>query len=122
MLPRDGKWHEIEFPYSDLAAQGLVWDGEQMGKNFMSLVSEQAENGAVLDFDAIYFYSTGDKEDSVAQLPAAHNVDIRRHDAPHYGSLTHRGLQRDGSDGRQHRGTRDFNRRLAARTLHCPSR
>lgn len=71
MLPRDGKWHEIEFPYSDLAAQGLVWDGEQMGKNFMSLVSEQAENGAVLDFDAIYFYSTGDKEDSVAQLPAA---------------------------------------------------
>ena len=71
MLPRDGKWHEIEFPYSDVAAQGLVWDGEQMGKNFMSLVSEQAENGAVLDFDAIYFYSTGDKEDSVAQLPAA---------------------------------------------------
>lgn len=71
MLPRDGKWHEIEFPYSDLAAQGLVWDGEQMGKNFMSLVSEQSENGAVLDFDAIYFYSTGDKEDSVAQLPAA---------------------------------------------------
>lgn len=59
-LPRDGKWHEIEIPYSDLAAQGLVWDGEQQGQNYFSLVSEKAEVGAVIDFDAIYFYSTGD--------------------------------------------------------------
>ena len=60
MLPRDGQWHAVEIPVVDLAAQGLVWDGEQQGKNYFSIVSEAAENGAVLDFDAAYFYSTGD--------------------------------------------------------------
>ena len=69
VLPRDGQWHEIDFPVSDLTAQGLVWDGEQQGQNYFSLVSETAENGAVLDFDAIYFYSTGDSH--VAQTIAA---------------------------------------------------
>lgn len=71
VLPRDGKWHEIDFPVSELEAQGLVWDGEQTGKNYFSLVSELAENGAVLDFDGIYFYATGDKDDSVAQVEAS---------------------------------------------------
>lgn len=65
-LPRDGKWHSIDIPVADLAAQGLVWDGEQQGMNYFSLVSEASEPGAVLDFDAAYFYSTG--ESSVATV------------------------------------------------------
>lgn len=63
-LPRDGEWHEIEFPVSDLFAQGLVWEGSQEGKNYFSLVSETAEQGAVLDFDGAYFYATGLKDDA----------------------------------------------------------
>ncbi len=69
MLPRDGQWHEIVIPYSDLAAQGLTWDGEQQGQNYFALVSENAENGAIVDFDAVYFYSTGDS--SVGTIEAA---------------------------------------------------
>ena len=63
-LPRDGEWHEVEFPVSDLFAQGLVWEGEQQGVNYFSLVSETAEQGAVLDFDGAYFYATGLKDDA----------------------------------------------------------
>lgn len=67
-LPRDGQWHALEIPVADLFAQGLVWDGEQQGQNYFSLLSEAAESGATLDFDAAYFYSRG--ESSVGTLPA----------------------------------------------------
>lgn len=78
-LPRDGEWHVIEFPADDLFAQGLVWDGNQEGQNYFSLVSTAAEQGAVIDFDAIYFYATGDKEEdneegSVATLSTGSNT------------------------------------------------
>lgn len=71
-LPRDGEWHEIEFPVSDLFAQGLVWEGSQEGKNYFSLVSETAEQGAIVDFDAIYFYATGEKGDAGVAENAAY--------------------------------------------------
>ncbi len=76
-LPRDGQWHAIEIPAADLFAQGLVWDGEQQGKNYFSLVSEASEVGATLDFDAIYFYSTGDKDpDAAVDAPTVKNATL----------------------------------------------
>lgn len=65
---RDGEWHLIEIPMADFFSQGLVWNGLMEGKNFFSLISEQAENGAVIAFDGIYYYSMGKEINHVEQL------------------------------------------------------
>ncbi len=56
---RDGEWHELIIPMADFFSQGLVWNGMMEGKNFFSLLSEKVEPGAVIAFDAIYFYADG---------------------------------------------------------------
>lgn len=68
---RDGEWHELNIPMRDFFSQGLVWNGLMEGKNFFSLISEQAENGAEIAFDGIYFYSTGNTINSVERVEAA---------------------------------------------------
>ncbi|MBQ8564641.1 MAG: hypothetical protein IJ442_02265 [Bacteroidaceae bacterium] len=65
---RDGEWHELNIPMRDFFSQGLVWNGMMEGKNFFALISEQAENGAVVAFDGIYFYSTGNAINSVERV------------------------------------------------------
>lgn len=62
---RDGEWQEVIIPMDDFFSQGLVWNGMMEGRNYFSLLSEQAESGAVIAFDAIYFYADGNKTEGV---------------------------------------------------------